>query len=292
MEYSINVPHFFRFFVLPFVLLILCGCPKPSDESKNQQKQQQSDSSMACCAEKKADTPTQPSKTEIPSATTDAGKEAEEQAEQKPRDLGPPLVEKPENLTKLHPEYPVWINKTDKQVVLLGSVCKADYPLEFFATYPEKSYESVVVIYTKPYIVHAALVALGAKPGAPVQYEPNFTPPSGTEIEIDVAWKDQDGKPQKAKAQEWVREIKTKKQLAVNWVFAGSMFWKDKSTGTESYLADRGDFITVLNLPTAMLDVPIQSVSAIESRLFEGNTEKMPPPGTPVTLILKPKNNN
>jgi hypothetical protein len=206
-----------------------------------------------------------------------------------PVNLGQPLVDKPENLKRLELASPVWIDNKDKQVVLIGSVCRAGYPLEFFATYPDRAYESVVVIYTKPSIVHAALLALGAKPGKPVEYKPKFVPPSGAEVEIEVAWKDRDGKRQKARAQDWIRDIKTKKPLEVNWVFAGSIFWEDKSTGEKSYMADRGDFISVLNLPTALLDLPIESASALESRLFEGFVERLPPPGTPVTLILKPK---
>jgi hypothetical protein len=206
-----------------------------------------------------------------------------------PASLGEPLVDDAGNLKRLELTSPVWIDPKDKQVVLIGSVCKAGYPLEFFATYPDRGYESVVVVYTKPSVVHAALLALGAKPGRPVQYEPAFAPPSGTEVEIDVAWKDKQGTVQKSKAQEWIRDIKTRKPLDVNWVFAGSVFWDDKTTGEKSYLADRGDFITVLNLPTALLDVPIQSASALESRLFESFAEHMPPAGTPVTIILKPK---
>ena len=109
-----------------------------------------------------------------------------------------------------------------------------------------------------PSIVHGALLALGAKPGKPVQYDPKFVPPSGTEVEIGLAWNDGNGKRQKARAQDWIRDIKTKKQLDVNWVFAGSLFWEDQTSGEKSYLADRGDFISVLNLPTALLDVPIE----------------------------------
>lgn len=206
-----------------------------------------------------------------------------------PANLGKPLVDSPDDLKRLELDSPVWIDNKSKQVVLIGSVCRADYPLEFFATYPDRSYESVVVIYTKPSVVHAALLALGAKSGKPVQYNPNFVPPTGAEVVIEVAWLDQKGKRQKAKAQDWIRDIKTKKPLDVNWVFAGSMFWEDKSTGAKSYLADRGDFISVLNLPTALLDVPIESASALESRLYEGFVERLPAPGTPVTLILTPK---
>lgn len=226
--------------------------------------------------------------TDKPEAEGAAPESAEPYHPKIPTNLGEPVVDDPASLQRLDRASPVWIDKKNKQVVMLGSVCKADYPLEFFATYPDRAYESVVVIYTKPSVVHAALLALGAKPGKPVQYEPKFVPPSGTEIVIDVAWKDKEGKRQKARAQDWIRDIKTKKALDVNWVFAGSLFWQDKS-GNKSYLADRGDFITVLNLPTALLDVPMKSASALESRLFEGNPERLPAPDTPVTLILKPK---
>ena len=76
--------------------------------------------------------------------------------------------------------------------------------------------------------------------------------------------------------------------MDATWVFAGSVFRKD-DTGRDRYLADGGDFITVLNLPTAMLDVPMKSVGALESRSYEGFVDNMPPPGTPVTVVLTPK---
>jgi hypothetical protein len=298
-----------------FASLVLCGCPKSATDHQTSLPRRQSESASPATSipekqgeqvtadkeknqkeekteltqEKKSEAEKQPSETDATSTTSDAENNPGDESMEKPRDLGPPLVDHPEDLIKLHPVYPVWINNKTKQVILIGSVCRANYPLEFFATYPDRSYESVVEIYTKPSVVHAALLALGAKPGKPVQYDPKFTPPSGAEVDIEVSWKDQNGRRQKARAQEWIRDIKTKKQLDINWVFAGSMFWEDKSTGEKSYLADRGDFISVLNLPTALLDVPIQSASAIESRLFEGFTERLPPPGTPVTLILKPK---
>jgi hypothetical protein len=59
--------------------------------------------------------------------------------------------------------------------------------------------------------------------------------------------------------------------------------------GNNRYLGDSGDFICVLNNPVAMLDLPILSSGAIENRLFEANTDSMPPAETPVTIILKPK---
>jgi hypothetical protein len=282
----------------------MCGCPKPAAPRQTNASSQPSESAgpgaggserwgeqIEAGKEKSQVEEKQEGRKQPPAAA--AASETEnntaEDAMEMPRDLGLPLVDKPEDLIRLHPVYPVWIDKKNKEVILIGSVCRANYPLEFFATYPDRGYESVVVIYAKPSIVHTALLALGAKPGKPVQYDPKYIPPSGTEVAIDVSWMDQNGKRQKARAQDWIRDIKTRKQLDVNWVFAGSLFWEDKSTGEKSYLADRGDFISVLNLPTALLDVPIASASAIESRLFEGFTERLPAPGTPVTLILKPK---
>lgn len=192
-------------------------------------------------------------------------------------------------LTKLDKDSPAWIDKGQKQVVLQGETCKAGYPLEFFATLPDRGYESVVVIYTRPSIVHAGLLAVGAKPGKPAQFDPEYSPPTGTEIAIEVRWKDKDGKVQHARAQEWIRSIKTKKPMDVNWVFAGSMFRVNSETGEKRYMGDGGDFIAVLNLPTATLDIPIPSKSDLESRSFESLLEKVPPEKTPVTLVLTPK---
>ena len=72
-----------------------------------------------------------------------------------PANLGQPLVDAPEGLKRLDPSSPAWINKKNQEVVLIGSACRANYPLEFFATYPDRGYESVVVVYTKPSVVHA-----------------------------------------------------------------------------------------------------------------------------------------
>ncbi len=81
----------------------------------------------------------------------------------------------------------------------------------------------------------------------------------------------------------------TKKALDTDWVFVGSRLVTDEETHKQYYLGDGGDFICLLNLPSAVLDLPIRSNSALESRLFEAYLEHLPPTGTPVTLVLKPK---
>lgn len=202
-------------------------------------------------------------------------------------ELGPPLVDHPENLKRLHRTQPVWIDPKEKAVVIQGRTCRASYPLEFLVTMPGREYEAVIVSTVPPSVVHAGLMALGAKPGNPVQFVPEFRPPSGTEIEIEVRWKDSKGKVQKAPARDWVRDIKTRKALDTNWVFSGSRFAEDD--GRQVYQADFGDFISVANVPIATLDLPIRSQSDLNARQFEGFVERIPPAGTPVTLVLRPR---
>ncbi len=217
-------------------------------------------------------------------------------AEVKPRDLGPPLVNNVKDLKQLG-KFAAWLDPKNKQVVLVGETCKAGYGLEFLVTSKERAYESVLVIDGRRHDkdempvfqqIHTALLLLGAKPGHPAYYKDEKTTlATGDEVAIEVRWKDKNGKTQSSDARTWIRDMKTKKSPAVNWVFAGSRFVKDEE-GHEHYLGDSGDFICVLNNPIAMLDLPILSGGAIESRLFEANTDAMPPAETPVTIILKP----
>ncbi len=211
--------------------------------------------------------------------------------EEKMPDLGPPLVEHPENLKRLNEKYPVWIDRTQRSVLLVGVVCQRQSPLELFACLRgSKEHESVLSISTKAAFIHAALLAVGAEAGAPVQFRPKYVPASGSEIEITCVWKDAQGKRQTARAQDWVRNSKTGKPLEYPWVFGGSRFEKNPVTGETYYQADAdGDLICVSNFPGAMLDLPIQSTASDAALMFEGFAEHIPPRGTPVTLILTPK---
>jgi hypothetical protein len=218
--------------------------------------------------------------------------EAEAAVPQEPsksKDWGEPLLDHAEQLKRLDPVAHIWLDVKQKQVVLMGETCQADYPLEFFATLHGREYEAIVVVDAKPRLVHAGLLAVGASPGHPASYEPTYGPPSGTEVAILVRWKDKGGRRQEARAQDWIRDVKTKKPLELNWVFAGSGITRDPETGRTVYLADSGDFISVANGTSATLDLPIKSPSGLESRLFERAADRMPAKGTPVTILLRPK---
>jgi hypothetical protein len=204
--------------------------------------------------------------------------------------LGKPLLDDLEKLTKLVPVSPVWLDSQNKRVVLIGQVCQTDALLELFACLTAtKEHEAILVFDTKAEVVHAGLLAIGAEPGRPVQFLPVYIPAQGTEVEITLKWKDEKGEVQTARAQEWIIDTKTGKEMKDNWVFAGSRFWQNDKTGKEFYMAEGGEFICVSNFPNAMLDVPVESTQTNDQLLFRANSKRIPPIGTPVTMILTPK---
>ncbi len=201
-------------------------------------------------------------------------------------------------LRKLAQDSAVWVDAKNKQIVMEGEICLNKGQLEMFACPKEtKEHESVVAIDGKAFVVHAALLAVGAKVGGPVKFEPKYEPASGTRVDIYCFWTDKDGKKHSTPAQQWVRNLKTKKPLEYHWVFAGSGFWTeelvDDKTGKivprKHYLGDAGDFICVSNFASATLDLPVLSPQDNENLLYEAFTENIPPRGTKVTVVLVPK---
>jgi hypothetical protein len=207
-----------------------------------------------------------------------------------PKPAAAPKLPEPKGAKRLSPDYDVWIDPKEKAVMIDGQISLREGMLEMFAcTRNTKEHESIVSANTKAYLVHAALLTLGAEPGRPVQFVPKYRPPTGTEIEVLVHWVDERGKVRTARAQEWVKDFRTSKAMTHPFVFAGSSFWTDEETGKKYYQAEGGDFICVSNFGTAMLDIPVESSQANTELAFEAFTEHIPPLGAPVRLILKPK---
>ena len=200
------------------------------------------------------------------------------------------LSKDPPGMKRLMEGYDVWIDPAHKRIGVDGTVCLREGQLEMFAC-PRgtKEHESIVAADTMAYAVHAGLLAVGAKVGTPVEFQPTYKPATGTEIDIQIVWRDRNGNVHRDRAQDWIRNLNTGKPLEHPWVFAGSGFWEDEATGTKSYLAESGDFICVSNFPSAMLDLPVESSQANEALLYEAYTQHIPPIGTRVRLVLTPK---
>lgn len=198
-----------------------------------------------------------------------------------------PLCDAPETLKRLDPVESIWVTADRTALVIVGKVTLREGLLEFFACRTgSKEYESIVAIDVKPYLIHAGLLVIGAKKGHPVRYDPEFVPPDGEKIDILIRWKDEAGNLHEAAAGEWVRDCKTGKPLSTPWVFTGSVSGKDPK-GNPYYMANiTGELIGVSNFAATILDVPFESSSDNENLAFEPNTEKIPPLGTEVTLLL------
>ncbi len=192
-------------------------------------------------------------------------------------------------LVKLSKDHNVWIDMQRKLVVVDGRVAMREGALEMFAC-PKgtKEHEAVVAVESSAQLVHAGLLAVGAKPGHPVKFNPKYVAATGTTVDILVLWQDDEGK-HKVRAQEWVKNAETGKEMKHDWVFGGSGFWKDERNGEQYYSADGGDLICVSNFSTATLDLPIESSQANDGLLFSAFSDRIPPRDTKVRLVLIPR---
>ena len=189
---------------------------------------------------------------------------------------------------RLDKAQPIWFDPKGRRVIVRARVALTDGALEHLLCRENtKEHESVLATAAVPRLMHAALLLTGAAPGHPVRFRPKFEPPAGTPIAIDLEWTE-GGKARRADAKDWVKDAKTGKPLEVDWVFAGSDLFEDPETKRMIYAADGGDVITVANFPSAMLDLPIVSSAEDAERVFVANTRRIPPRGTPVTMILRP----
>jgi hypothetical protein len=195
----------------------------------------------------------------------------------------------PPNATRISKMSPLWIDMQSKRVFVDGYVAQREAFLEMFACDSEtKEHESVLGVAAKSSEVHAALLAIGGQVGKTVRFDPEYVAATGQRIRIWLMWRDEEGNFKTADAREWVRNAESKKQLDRHWVFAGSYIWKDPSDGKEYYQADSGEMICVSNFSTALMDLPIASSDSNSALQFEAFTERIPPMGTFVRLMLVP----
>lgn len=181
----------------------------------------------------------------------------------------------------------VWIDPKNHRVVVDGYIAVRKGQLEMFACLQgTKEHESVVAVLCKAATVHAALLAVGAVPGAPTRFEP-YVPAKGSTIQVHVLYRQPDGSKKVVDARSMIQHAATGKTMTYDWVFAGSGFYKDPETGTESYLAEGGDLICVANFPSATMDLAVRSADSNSGLVFMANTEAIPEQGTPVRLVLE-----
>jgi hypothetical protein len=184
----------------------------------------------------------------------------------------------------------IWIDKNPKgrRVIVRATVCRQEAILEeFMCLKNTKEHESILSADIVPRVFHSALFITEAEPGHPAKYDPDFQPPTGEKLEITVEWKE-DGKAKRAKAQDWMRDVRTKKSPSFDFVFAGSQEIKNPVTGEMYYMGNEGDLISVANFAGSIIDLAARSSSVDDERIFETFKERIPPVDTEVFVILKP----
>lgn len=108
----------------------------------------------------------------------------------------------------LNKEKTVLLDVKGKRLLLQSEVVLREGLLEMLVCLKQtKEHESVLAVSTKAQIVHAGLLALGAQPGSPVRWEPEYRPAKGQQIDIFLTWTDEQGKLHRDRAQSWVRHV-------------------------------------------------------------------------------------
>ncbi|MCA9053171.1 MAG: hypothetical protein KDA75_05005 [Planctomycetaceae bacterium] len=112
----------------------------------------------------------------------------------------------PQGPTPLNKSGTVMIDSAGHRLILKSQVVLRAGLLEMLLCKAQtKEHESILAIDADAYVIHAGLLALGAEVGSPVRFDPEFQPPQGTKIKIQLRWKDEEGKQHTEKAQNWIR---------------------------------------------------------------------------------------
>ena len=181
----------------------------------------------------------------------------------------------------------IWADVENKRAIVRGATCLEQGLLEMFACPRQtKEHEAVVSVHAPASQVHATLLAVGHEPGQPMLWLEKYYPATGPLMQVELWWTDKDGKLVKRRAQEMIRNTKTGKAMACDFVFAGSEKVYDPYEKKDIYMADYGPMINVANQPDAMIDVAIESSAEAQGSLFEVFTENVPPVNTKVYIVI------
>jgi hypothetical protein len=179
-----------------------------------------------------------------------------------------------------------------KEVRLESEVCLQRGGLELLACSPgTREHESILVVKARPSHIVFALALVGLSPGQPgyMTEAGSFSPPGGTVVDITARFtvSRPDGKTEIVEVPAWklLKPARSESGLErpIQWVYVG------RPSEAALRAADQeGSVICLSNFTEAVLDVPFESTSVNADLLYEANPAVVPPPKTPVELILRP----
>lgn len=215
----------------------------------------------------------------------------QEERKEEPPEEAPPI---PAAYKALNKGKTLFFEKAEdgtRRVHVLAEVCLREGLLEMFlCKLNTKEHESILHADVDGRELHFALVAAGGEPGSPVRFTPQFQAATGTKIKVSVTYREK-GKVKTALAGEWIKDKKTGKDMAHDWVFAGSKFFQDpeRPNAPQFYTANgSGEYISLSNFPDSIMDLPVKSPKDVADLIFEIQTARIPPLRTPVIVTLEP----
>ncbi len=115
----------------------------------------------------------------------------------------------------LNPQKTVLLDLTGGRLLLKSEVCLREGMLEMLLCRKQsKEHESILAIDSKAYVIHTGLLALKAKPGDTVRFQPEYKPASGQKIDVFLNWTDKQGKSHRIAAQNWIRHVTRRYYIA------------------------------------------------------------------------------
>ncbi len=186
-----------------------------------------------------------------------------------------------ENLYKLGN---VILDTGKKEISIPGEINIAtdDTIIEFFACGTlGKSHESILILDAEPIFLFIALGLLDLEPGRNLNVVGDPHEPKGSFLDISVEW-DQGENVVSHSARELVWNAITGQPMQkTHWVFTGGRLINNQLTSQLYH-----NIIAVYRDPDSLINNPLPG--GTDDRTYRVNTDKIPPKGTKINLIIRP----
>ena len=144
-----------------------------------------------------------------------------------------------------------------------------------------KLHESLLMAEVEPFPLQVALLLMGLEGSMhPLAHQGDPRKPEGDPVEIWVQW-DDGGQTRKARIEDWVAVAPDLKPMQnTNWIFTGSY----TMAGGAFMAQTEKSIVAIYHDPAALFDNP--SPEGASDKVWFVNEAKVPPVGTPVTVIV------
>lgn len=138
----------------------------------------------------------------------DPAQKSPEGAPNKAADAKPDASTNADKIIPLNKQGTVLLDKAGKRILLKTKVVLREGSLEMLCCLKQtKEHEAILALDAKAYTVHAGLLAIGAEPGKPAEFFPDYKPATGQRIDVFLQWNDEQGDLHRVPAQKWIRNL-------------------------------------------------------------------------------------